>query len=62
MQIFEAVPDLNSFLYAGVRMNFQKRPILCTALYKTIKPIRGNFGGTFGQLFLQIFLESSLTV
>ena len=36
-------------------MNFRRRPILCTTLYRN--PMQAtNFGGTFDQLFLRIFL------
>ena len=37
-------------------MNFQRRPILCTTLYRN--PMQAtNFGGTFDQLFLRIFYK-----
>ena len=36
------------------RLNFRRRPILCTTLYRN--PMQAsNFGGTFDQLFLWIF-------
>ena len=37
------------------RLNFQRRPILCTTLYRNLMQA-SNFGGTFDQLFLWIFL------
>ena len=38
-------------------MNFRRRPILCTTLYRN--PMQAtNFGGTFDQLFLRIFLSN----
>ena len=49
----QGVPALNSILRE--RVNFRRRPILCTALYRN--PIKAsNFGGTFDQLFFWIFL------
>ena len=38
------------------RLNFRRRPILCTTLYRN--PMQAtNFGGTFDQLFLRIFYK-----
>ena len=52
MKILQAVENLNSISRA--QLNFGRRPILCTILYKN--PIQAsNFGGTFDQLFLWIF-------
>ena len=44
---------LNSIFRA--RMNFRRRPILCTTLYRNLMQA-SNFDGTFGHLFLWIFL------
>ena len=53
MEIVQAVKKLNSI--SQERLNFQRRPILCTTLYRN--PMQAsNFGGTFDQLFLRIFL------
>ena len=52
MEIVQAVKKLNSISRA--RLNFRRRPILCTTLYRN--PIQAsNFVGTFDQLFLWIF-------
>ena len=52
MEILQAVKKLNSISRA--QLNFRRRPILCTTLYRN--PIQAsNFGGTFDQLFLWIF-------
>ena len=37
------------------RLNFRRRPFLCTTLYRNLMQA-SNFGGTFDQLFLWIFL------
>ena len=39
------------------RLNFRRRPILCTTLYRNLTQA-SNFGGTFDQLFLGIFLQN----
>ena len=53
MEIVQAVKKLNSI--SRERLNFRRRPILCTTLYRN--PMQAsNFGGTFDQLFLWIFL------
>ena len=40
------------------RLNFRRRPILCTTLYRN--PMQAsNFGGIFDQLFLRIFIKFS---
>ena len=44
---------LNSI--SRTRLNFRRRPILCTTLYRNFMQA-SNFGGTFDQLFLRIFL------
>ena len=44
---------LNSI--SRVQLNFRRRLILCTTLYRNLMQA-SNFGGTFGQLFLWIFL------
>ena len=52
MEIVQAVKKLNSILRE--RLNFRRRPILCTSLYRN--PMQASiFGGTFDQLFLWIF-------
>ena len=43
---------LNSISRA--RLNFRRRPILCTTLYRNLLQA-SNFGGAFDQLFLWIF-------
>ena len=53
MEIVQAVEKLNSISRA--QLNFWRRPILCTTLYRNLMQ-GGNFGGTFDQLFLWIFL------
>ena len=53
MEIVQAVKKLNSISRA--RLNFRRRPFLCTNLYRN--PIQAsNFGGSFDQLFLEFFL------
>ena len=54
MEIVQAVKKLNSISRA--RLNFRRRPILCTTLYRNLMQAC-NFGGTFDQLFLWIFYE-----
>ena len=39
---------------SSARWNFQRRPILCTTLYRNLMQA-SNLGGTFDQLFLWIF-------
>ena len=52
MEIVQAVKKLNSI--SRERLNFRRRPILCTTLYRN--PMQAsNFGGTFDQLFLRLF-------
>ena len=52
MEIVQAVKKLNSI--SRERLNFCRRPILCTTLYRN--PTQAsNFGGTFDQLFLRFF-------
>ena len=54
MEIVQAVKKLNSI--SRERLNFRRRPIVCTTLYRN--PMQAcNFGGTFDQLFLRIFLS-----
>ena len=54
MEIVQAVKKLNSI--SRERLNFRRRPILCTTLYRN--PMQAsNFGGTFDQLFLRIFYK-----
>ena len=53
MEIVKRVKRLNSISRA--RLNFRRRPILCTTLYRNLMQVN-NFGGTFDQLFLWIFL------
>ena len=53
METVQAVKKLYSI--SRERLNFRRRPILCTTLYRN--PMQAsNFGGTFDQLFLRIFL------
>ena len=55
MEIVQAVKKLNSI--SREWLNFRRRPILCTTLYRN--PMQAtNFGGTFDQLFLRIFLSN----
>ena len=55
MEIVQAVKKLNSI--SRERLNFRRRPILCTILYRN--PMQAsNFGGTFDQRFFRIFLEN----
>ena len=49
----QAVKKLNSI--SRERLNFLRRPFLCTTLYRNLKQA-SNFGGIFDQLFLWIFL------
>ena len=52
MEIVQAVKMLNSI--SRERLNFRRRPVLCTTLY--INPIQAsNFGGTFDKLFFELF-------
>ena len=52
MKVVQVVKKLNSI--SRERLNFRRRLILCTTLYRN--PIQAsNFGGTFDQLFLWIF-------
>ena len=53
MEIVQAVKKLS--LISRERLNFRRRPILCTTLYRNLMQA-SNFGGTFDQLFLRIFL------
>ena len=41
--------------FSRARLNFRRRPILCTTLHRNLNQA-SNFGGTFDQLFLWIFL------
>ena len=53
MEIVRRIKKLNSISRA--RLNFLRRPILCTTLYRN--PMQAsNFSGTFDQLFLWIYL------
>ena len=52
MEIVQAVKKLNSI--SRERLNFRRRPILCTTLYRNPMQV-SNFGGTFDQLFLSNF-------
>ena len=52
IKIVRAVKKLNSIFRA--RLNFRRRPFLCTTLYRNPTQA-GNFGGTFDQLFLWFF-------
>ena len=53
MEIVQAVKKLS--LISRERLNFRRRPILCTTLYRNLMQA-SNFGGTFDQLFLRFFL------
>ena len=53
MNIVQAVKMLNSISRA--RLNFRRRPILCTTLYRNLLQA-SNFSGSFDQLFLWILL------
>ena len=50
-------PALNSILRE--RVNFRRRPFLCTTLHRNLMQA-SNFGGTFDQLFLWIFFSPFL--
>ena len=52
IKLVQAVKKLNSI--SRERLNFRRRPILCTTLYRNLMQAP-NFGGTFDQLFLWIF-------
>ena len=55
MEVVQAVKKLISI--SRERLNFKRRPISCTTLYRN--PTQAsNFGGTFNQLFLWIFLSN----
>ena len=53
LQLLQLIEKLNSISQA--RLNFQRRPILCTTLYRNLMQ-SCNFGGTFDQLFFCMFL------
>ena len=55
MEIVQAVKKLNSI--SRERLNFRRRPILCSTLYRNPMQV-SNFGGTFDQLFLRLFLSN----
>ena len=55
MEIVGAVKKLNSI--SRERLNFLRRPILCSALYRNLMQT-SNFGGTFDQLYLRIFYKT----
>ena len=50
----KARKKLNSISRA--RLNFRRRPILCTTLYRNLMQ-SSNFGGTFGQLSFEFSYE-----
>ena len=52
IKIVQAVKKLNSI--SRERLNFRRRPVLCTTLYRNLMQA-SNFGGTFDQLFLLNF-------
>ena len=55
MEIVQAVKKLN--WNSRERLNFWRRPILCTTLYRN--PMQAsNFGGTFDLLFLRMFYKN----
>ena len=57
IEIVQRVKKLNSISRA--RMNFRRRPILCTTLYRNPMQV-SKFGGAFDQLFLWfVFMEFS---
>ena len=53
IKIVQAIKKLNSISRA--RLNFLRRPFLCTTLYRNLMQA-GNFAGTFDQLFLWMLL------
>ena len=54
MKTVQAIKKLNSISRA--RLNFRRRPILCTTLYRNLMQA-SNSSGTFDQLFLWLFYE-----
>ena len=54
MEIVQAVKKLNSI--SRERLNFRRRSILCTTLYRNLMQA-SNFGGTFDQIFLKFFYK-----
>ena len=54
IKIVQAVKKLNSI--SRERLNFRRRPFLCTTLYRNLMQA-SNFGGTFDQLSFEIFYE-----
>ena len=54
MKIVQAVKKLNSILRE--RLNFRRRPILCTTLYRN--PMQGsNFSSAFDQIFFEFLYK-----
>ena len=54
IKIVQAVKKLN--LISRERLNFRRRPFLCTTLYRNLMQA-SNFGGTFDQLSFEFFHE-----
>ena len=54
MEIVQGIKRLKSISQA--RLNFRRRPILCTNLYRNLMQA-SNFGDTFDQLFFEFFYE-----
>ena len=54
IKIVQAIKKLNSISQA--RLNFRRRPFLCTTLYRNLLQA-SNFDGAFDQLFLWIFYQ-----
>ena len=54
IKIVQAIKKLNSISWA--RLNFRRRLILCTTLYRNLMQA-SDFGGTFDQLFFEFFYE-----
>ena len=55
IKIVQVVKKLNSI--SRERLNFRRRPFLCTPLYRNLLQA-SNFGGTFDQLFFWICLSN----
>ena len=61
MEIVQAVKKLNSI--SRERLDFRRRPILCTTLYRNVNLMQAsNFGGTFDQLFLRIIFTEDASL
>ena len=56
MEIVQGIKRLKSISQA--QLNFRRRPILCTFLYRNLMQA-SNVGGTFDQLFFEFFMKFS---